>query len=349
MTKVYRAGILGATGTVGQRFIELLQYHKQFEVVAVAASENSQGKRFRDACVWRLAGEMPERVRDLIVQPPRPALDCDVIFSSLPGDMARESEAAFRVAGYKVISNSSAFRMDADVPLVIPEVNSQHLALIDKQLSDYKGFIVTNPNCSTIMLALALAPLHEQFGLEAVAVTTLQAISGAGYPGVASFDILDNVVPFISGEEEKIEAETKKILGALTQDKANIEAADLAISAQCTRVPVIDGHFATVRVKLKTKASVEQVRDCLSSFTGEPQKLKLASAPKRAIITRSEADRPQTRLDRDAGNGMSVTVGRIKTDNVLDFRFVCLSHNTIRGAAGGALLIAEMLAAMNRL
>src|SRR2546430_4638636 len=228
MTKKLRAGILGATGMVGQRFIELLEDHPQFEITALAASDRSQGKTFQEACTWRLAGEMPAFVKSMVVAAPQAPLDCQLIFSSLPGDIARESEGSFAMAGYPVISNSSAFRMDADVPLLIPEVNHEHLALLDAQAARYTsgGFIVTNPNCSTIMLALALAPLHKRFGVKAVAATTMQALSGAGYPGVASLDILDNVLPFIAGEEEKIEQETTKILGQL--NGARIDTAPIA-------------------------------------------------------------------------------------------------------------------------
>lgn len=289
-----------------------------------------------------------------MVQAPEPTFDCDVVFSSLPGDMARATEGAFRAAGYKVISNSSAFRMDEDVPLLIPEVNADHLALIDRQTAqggkgDKGGFIVTNPNCSTIMLALALAPLHQKFGLEAIVVTTMQAVSGAGYPGVASLDIMDNIVPFIAGEEEKMESETLKILGRLTAEKQSIEAAAFAVSAQCHRVAVLDGHLAAVRVKLKQRAALDDVCAALESFTSLPQELGLHSAPAQIIIVRDEQDRPQPRLDRDAGKGMSITVGRVQPDTVLDYRFVCLSHNTIRGAAGAAILNAELLAEMGRL
>src|SRR2546426_6648053 len=250
MTK-HRVGILGATGMVGQRFIQLLQEHPQFEISALAASDRSQGKQYAKACSWRLAGEMPLSVRSLEVQAPAPPLDCDVIFSSLPGDVAREAEGSFARAGYRVISNSSAFRMDDDVPLLIPEVNHEHLKLLDGQRTRFPGggFIVTNPNCSTIMIALALAPLHARFGVSAVIATTMQALSGAGYPGVASLDILDNVLPFIEGEEDKIEAETRKIMGNVNSDR--IAAAQMKVSAQCNRVNVSDGHMAAVRVKLE--------------------------------------------------------------------------------------------------
>jgi len=349
MSRKYRVGILGATGMVGQRFIQLLAHHPQFEITAVAASDRSQGKSYGEACTWRLSGEMPADIRALPVQPPAPPLDCDLVFSSLPGEIARETEGSFAAAGYPVISNSSAFRMDQDVPLLIPEVNHEHLGLLARQRDQYSkgGFIVTNPNCSTIMLALALAPLHAAFGVEATVATTLQALSGAGYPGVASLDILDNVLPFIGGEEEKIETETTKILGRFTD--ARIEPAPMAVSAQCHRVNVADGHMAAVRVKLARQATLDNVRDAFLSFRSFPQELGLYSAPAAPIVIRDEQDRPQPKLDRDAGQGMSVTIGRLKTDSVLDYRFVALSHNTIRGAAGAAILNAELLVAMGYL
>ena len=349
MSRKFRVGILGATGTVGQRFIQLLEGHPQFEVTALAASDRSQGRSYAEACAWRLAGEMPEYVRAMPVEAPRPPLDCDLVFSSLPGGMAREVEGAFAAAGYAVVSNSSAFRMDADVPLLIPEVNHGHLRLLEAQRGKYAtgGFVVTNPNCSAINVALPLAPLHARFGLEAAVVTTLQALSGAGYPGVASLDIADNVVPFIESEEEKIEEETRKILGELRGSE--IAHAPTRVSAQVHRVNVTDGHLAAVRVKLSRRATLEEVRDALASFASLPQELGLPSAPARPVIVRDERDRPQPRLDRDAGRGMSVTVGRLMPDSVFDFRFVCLSHNTIRGAAGAAVLNAELLAALEHL
>jgi aspartate-semialdehyde dehydrogenase len=350
MTKKFRVGILGATGMVGQRFIQLLQVHPQFEITALAASDRSQGKSFQEACTWRLAGEMPAFVKSMKVEAPQPPLDCELIFSSLPGDIARESEGAFAHAGFPVISNSSAFRMDRDVPLLIPEVNDEHLALLEvqrKNRNGQQGYVVTNPNCSTIMLALALAPLHATFGVRSVVATTMQALSGAGYPGVASLAISDNVLPFIEGEEEKIEQETLKILGKLNGE--GIEEAPMAVSAQCHRVNVSDGHMAAVRVKLARPAAKEEVKAALASFTALPQKLRLHSAPERPIIVREELDRPQPRLDRDGGNGMAITIGRLQPDNVLDYRFVALSHNTIRGAAGAAILNAELLIAKGRL
>ena len=349
MSKKYRVGILGATGMVGQRFIQLLVGHSQFEVTAVAASDRSQGKNYGEACTWRLSGDMPATVRNLPVQAPAPPLDCDLVFSSLPGDIARETEASFAAAGYPVISNSSAFRMDEDVPLLIPEVNHGHLALLERQKAKYPrgGFIVTNPNCSAVGLALALAPLHAAFGVEAAIATTLQALSGAGYPGVSSLDILDNVVPYISNEEEKMEEETAKILGR--HKDSQIEHAPIKVSAQCHRVNVADGHMVATRVKLARKPSRDDVYAALASFRSLPQELKLHSAPAKPILVRDEQDRPQPKLDRDAGNGMTITIGRLKPDSVLDYRFVVLSHNTIRGAAGAAILNAELLIALNHL
>ncbi len=349
MNKKFRVGILGATGTVGQRFIQLLENHPQFEVTAVAASDRSQGKAYGEACSWRLLGEMPERVRSLKVQAPAPPLECDLVFSSLPGDIARETEDSFAAAGYPVITNSSAFRMDEDVPLLIPEVNHQHLNLLARQRQRYNsgGFIVTNPNCSAVALVLALAPLHAAFGISAAVATTLQALSGAGYPGVPSLDILDNVLPYIGGEEEKMEAETTRILGRFVDSR--IQPAPMAVSAQCHRVNVADGHMVAVRVKLSRHAQLNDLREALASFHSLPQELGLHSAPRLPIVVRDEVDRPQPKLDRDAGNGMTVTVGRLLPDAVLDYRFVALGHNTIRGAAGAAILNAELLIALGHL
>ena len=346
VNKKLRVGILGATGTVGQRFIQLLEYHPQFEVTALAASDRSHGKAYSAACTWRLPGEMPRNVRDLRVHLPQPPLYCDMVFSSLPADIARPTEDEFARAGYPVISNSSAYRMMEGVPLLIPEVNHEHLSLLDTQQQNrnYKGgFIVTNPNCSTIALVMALAPLHARFGIASVIATTLQAISGAGYPGVPSLDIADNVIPFIQGEEEKIQVETVKILGKVRA--GSIQNAEMLTSAQCHRVSVVDGHLIAVRVKFVRSVQLDEVREVLSSFTSLPQELRLHSAPERPIIVRDEPDRPQPRLDRDAGNGMSITVGRLAHDHVLDYRFVALGHNTIRGAAGAAILNAELLLA----
>src|SRR5256886_1454295 len=261
MNEKLRAGILGATGVVGQRFIQLLEVHPQFEVTVLAASDRSQGKTYAEACAWRLPGEMPERVRQIAVQSPAPPLDCDFVFSSLPGNVAKEAEENFARSGYPVISNSSSHRMAADVPLLIPEVNHEHVALIDAQRTRRgydRGFIVTNPNCSAIVIVMALAPLHARFGVETCIVTTMQALSGAGYPGVASLDATDNVIPFIGGEEEKIEAETLKLLGSF--QKGEIAAPDMTVSAQCNRVNVSDGHMASILVKLRQSASLDQLR-----------------------------------------------------------------------------------------
>jgi len=346
MAKI-RVGILGATGAVGQRFLQLLERHPQFVVTALAASDRSRGRPYAEACTWRLPGDVPSTAAALIVQAPEPPLDCDLVFSSLPSDVAGPVETRFVRAGYRVVTNSSPHRMNDAVPLLIPEVNPDHLALLDACKGSGGGFIVANPNCSTVMIALALAPLAARFGVEAVVVTTLQALSGAGYPGVASLDITDNVVPFIAQEEEKIERETRKILGRLNGSR--VAPADFAVSAQCHRVNVVDGHMAAVRVKLAHAAEPGDLRDAFASFTGLPQQLNLPSAPPRPIVVRDEPDRPQPRLDRDAGRGMSVTVGRIARDAVLGHRFVALSHNTIRGAAGAAILNAELLLAQGYL
>ena len=341
-----RVGILGATGMVGQRFVQLLANHPGFVVTALAASDRSQGKSYGEACTWRLVGDMPASVKSMVVQSPQPPIDCDVVLSSLPSDVARAAEESFARAGYPVISNASSFRMDADVPLVIPEINADHLDVLSRQRRERgfgDGYIVTNPNCSTIIMALALAPLHTRFGIESVIATTLQAVSGAGYPGVPSLDVVDNVLPFIDGEESKMESETRKILGRIGH--SGFENAPFAVSAQCHRVNVADGHMVAVRVKLAKRASIEEVRETLSSYRSVPQDLGLHTAPEHPIIVRDEKDRPQPRMDRDAGAGMSVTVGRLFPDNVLDYRFVVLGHNTIRGAAGAAILNAELLQA----
>src|SRR5437762_12154376 len=265
MTAKFRVGILGATGVVGQRFIQLLERHPQFEVAALAASDRSQGKTYAEACAWRLPGEMPERAKQIVVQSPAPPLDCEFVFSSLPGGVANEAEESFARAGYPVISNSSSHRMAPDVPLLIPEVNHEHVTLIDAQRTRRSydhGFIVTNPNCSAIVIVMALAPLHARFGVTTCVVTTMQALSGAGYPGVASLDATDNVIPFIGGEEEKIEAETLKLLGRFRSGA--IDDARIKVSAQCNRVNVSDGHMASIRVKLSQSASLDQVREALA-------------------------------------------------------------------------------------
>ncbi|MEP7270997.1 MAG: aspartate-semialdehyde dehydrogenase [Acidobacteriota bacterium] len=341
-----RVGILGATGLVGQRLVHMLRGHPYFEVTALAASDRSEGKTYGDACSWKLPFEMPEAIAGMSVQTCTPPLDCDIVVSSLPSDIAVEAETAFAAAGYAVISNSSAYRMHEDVPLIVPEINPDHLDLIpfQKRKRGYdRGFMITNPNCTTIALVLALAPLAQRFGLEAVMVTSLQAISGAGYPGVASIDITDNVMPHIDGEEQKLETEPQKILGRLSGGK--IEDAAFKVSAQCNRVNVQDGHLASVRVKLTRPSTAEDVADALASFRGLPQELRLPTAPERPVVVRKEKDRPQPRLDRDAENGMATVVGRISKDTIFDYKFTLIGHNTVRGAAGAALLNAELLVA----
>ncbi len=340
--KVYRVGILGATGTVGQRFIQLLEGHPQFEITAVAASDRSAGKTYAEACAWKLTGAIPDSVRDIVVEPIEPPLDCDIIFSSLPSSVARETEEKFARAGYPVISNSSSYRMDEDVPLLIPEINSDHLGLIpiqQKKRGYADGFIVTNPNCAVTSFAPPLAALQERFGIELVIVTTMQAISGAGYPGVSAMDIADNVLPYIPGEEPKVETEVQKILGTLRDGR--VEKADFTVSAQCFRVDVLDGHTAAVRVKLRKTSTFEEVIEAMTNYP----RLELRSSPEHFIEVCDEPSRPQPRLDRDRGNGMTITVGRLFPDNIFDYRFVALSHNTVRGAAGSTILNAELLIA----
>ncbi|HXN22583.1 MAG TPA: aspartate-semialdehyde dehydrogenase [Candidatus Dormibacteraeota bacterium] len=343
--KKWRAGILGATGVVGQRLVQLLADHPWFEVTEVAASERSAGKKYREAAQWRLETPVPERVGELVVKEVAPKLECDFVFSALDSSVAGPAEEEFASAGYPVVSNSRNHRMDGDVPLVIPEVNAGHLAVIaqqQKRRGVARGFIVTNPNCSTAGLALALKPIHDAFGIEQVFVVTLQAISGAGHPGVASLDIYDNVIPFISGEEEKLECEPLKILGTLANDQ--FAPASIRISAQCNRVPVIDGHLECVSLRLSRKASPGEVSKALQSFRVNARLESLPSASRHPIIVREECDRPQSRLDRNAGKGFATVVGRVRPCPLFDVKFVLLSHNLIRGAAGAALLNAELLA-----
>lgn len=339
-TKKIPVGILGATGMVGQKFIELLENHPWFQVVAVAASERSEGKRYRDAMKWMQPSPLPAHVGDLVVWPCVPELPCKLVFSGLDSSVAGEVEEAFAKAGYVVISNSRNHRMDADVPLVIPEVNSAHLALVTAQHYG-KGMIVTNPNCSVIGLAMALKPLLDNWGLDKVQVVTMQAISGAGYPGVPSFDIIDNVIPFIAGEEDKVETEPQKILGSFQGDK--IVPYTMTISAQCNRVAVMDGHTESVSVKLKKPAKAEEIINAWTSFRAEPQQLDLPMAPKEPLLYFGDERHPQPKLHRHLDKGMAVSIGRLRPCPILDWKFTVLSHNTIRGAAGCALLIAELM------
>jgi len=336
-------GILGATGIVGQRFIQLLEHHPWFEVAWLAASDRSEGKSYAEAARWRLKTSIPKNVARMIVAPAKPDGAPKIIFAALDSGIAAELEPRFAEAGHAVITNSSALRMVKDVPLVIPEVNPDHVKLIECQSYRRKngGFVVTNPNCSAIGLVLALKPLHEKFELETVIAVTMQAVSGAGYPGVASLDILGNVIPYISKEEEKMEEETQKLLGKL--NGSGIVPAPFKMSAQCNRVAVEDGHTESISIKLKKKASAEDILDAWSSFRGIPQEKKLPTAPEMPVRYVNASDRPQPRFDVDFGHGMTTTVGRLRPCNVLDWKFTVLSHNTIRGAAGAALLNAELL------
>src|SRR5271169_414300 len=336
-------GILGATGVVGQRFIQLLEDHPWFEVAWLAASDRSAGQAYGDAARWRLKSPIPEHIREMPVSPAEPDGAPRVIFAALDAGIARELEPTFADAGCAVVSNSSAFRMQKDVPLVIPEVNPEHLALIELQSWRKKsgGFIVTNPNCSAIGLVVALAPLHQRFGVETLFVTTMQAVSGAGYPGVASLDILGNVIPFIKNEEEKMEEETKKLLGQLNSD--HVQDAGFSMTAHCNRVAVEDGHTESVSVKLKQMVGADAVVAAIRDFKSKPHELGCPLAPERPLVYDGAPDRPQPRFDLDRGKGMTVSVGRLRPCGLLDYKFTVLSHNTIRGAAGAALLNAELL------
>jgi len=336
-------GILGATGVVGQRFIQLLEAHPWFEVAWLAASDRSEGKPYGQATRWRLKTPLPAAVRDMVVSPATPNGAPKAIFAALDAAIARELEPQFAAAGCAVVSNSSAFRMDPKVPLVIPEVNPDHLALLEQQCwrKQSGGYIVTNPNCSAIGLVVALAPLHRTFGVKSIFVTTMQAVSGAGYPGVASLDILGNVIPYIAKEEEKMEEETRKLLGTL--NGAGIKDASFAMTAHCNRVAVEDGHTESVSLKLDNKADADAVVGALTGFKSVPYELGCPSAPQQPIAYDGAPDRPQPRFDVDRGNGMTVSVGRLRPCGVLDWKFTVLSHNTIRGAAGAALLNAELL------
>ncbi|MCB0282581.1 MAG: aspartate-semialdehyde dehydrogenase [Calditrichae bacterium] len=333
-------GILGATGSVGQKFIELLKDHPWFEIKALAASERSAGKTYAEAVNWFMTTPVPDAIAGMSVSACEPGLPCKIVFSGLDSSVAGPIEKAFAEAGYIVVSNSRNHRMDEDVPLLVPEINAGHLEMVKKQKYG-KGFIVTNPNCSTIGLVMALKPLYNAFGIEALHVVTMQALSGAGYPGVPSVDILDNVVPYISGEEEKMQIEPLKILGNLQNGK--VEFANMKISAQCNRVHVSDGHLESVSVKLGKKAAKNELIEAWNNFSGEPQNLKLPMAPEQAVQYFNEPNYPQPRLHRMLGKGMTVSVGRLQECPLLDFKFNVLSHNTIRGAAGGAILNAELL------
>jgi aspartate-semialdehyde dehydrogenase len=339
MSQRIEVGVLGATGMVGQQFITRLADHPWFKVSWLAASERSEGKAYAEAAPWRLATPMPDTVRQMKVDGCVPGRGPKVVFSALDAKAADEIEHVFAAAGHVVLSNARTHRMDPLVPLLIPEVNAEHLSLLEKQRQSkgWKGVVITNPNCATVVLAMALAPLRA-FGVRRVNVTTMQAVSGAGYPGVPSLDILGNLIPFIGGgEEEKIETETLKILGAADTRHSAI------VSAQVNRVPVIDGHTMTVSVDLESRPDVEAVAEAMRAFRGQPQALRLPTAPNPALNVMSEANRPQPRLDADLGGGMTVSIGRLRSCPVLSHKFVALGHNTIRGAAGASVLNAELM------
>ena len=348
MKNKYPIGILGATGMVGQRFIQLLERHPWFEVAWLAASDRSSGKKYGDAAKWRLDTPLPERIANMTVAPAEAAGAPKIIFAALDAGIARELEPRFADAGCAVVSNSSAYRMAPSVPLVIPEINAEHLHLIEEQASRKAsgGYMVTNPNCSTIGLVMALKPLEQRFGITQIIVTTMQAVSGAGYPGVPSMDILGNVVPYIGSEEEKMEEETLKLLGRL--EGHSVIPLPARVSASCNRVAVEDGHTESVSIKLAKPATHEEILAAWAEFrplAGQG----LPTAPDQPIEWAPQDDRPQPRLDRNRGNGMAVTVGRLRPCGVLDWKFTALSHNTIRGAAGAAILNAELLASLGKL
>ncbi|PYT28562.1 MAG: aspartate-semialdehyde dehydrogenase [Acidobacteria bacterium] len=335
-------GILGATGMVGQHFVRFMENHPWFDVKWLGASDRSAGKKYRDATKWHLAGVMPEKVEDIIVEECKPGNAPRLLFSSLDSAVATDIERAFAQAGHVVVSNSKNHRMERDVPLLVLEVNADHLKLIPGQQRSrgWKGQIVTNPNCATVSLVMGLAPL-KTFGITQVIASTMQAISGAGYPGVPSMDINANVIPFIGGEEEKMEQETQKILGDFAGD--HIRSLAAKVSAHCNRVPVVDGHLVTISVALSSKPGLTDLLHAFETFDGVPQQRRLPSAPAKPVSYMPQNDRPQPRQDAERERGMAAYVGRLRACPVLDYKFVALTHNTIRGAAGGAVLNAELM------
>ncbi len=346
VTQQRTVAVLGATGTVGQRFITLVADHPWFKLTALTTSERNAGKRYADAVHWHLPVPMPESVVDMTLEATRPDLGADLCFSALPSDAAEEHEAALAKAGHHVFSNASTHRMDADVPNLLAEVNFEHVKALatQREARGWSGSIVTNGNCTAIHLTLAIAPLQRDFGIEQLVVTTMQSISGAGYPGVPSLDVLDNVVPYIGGEEEKVVEETQKFLGGWSA-AAGFTPATFPMSVHCNRVLVRDGHTETVSIGLKDAPSLKAILESFRSFKGRPQELGLPSAPAHPIVLREQQDRPQPLLDRDAEHGMASTIGRIREDPVLGLKFIVVGHNTIRGAAGASVLNAELLVA----
>jgi aspartate-semialdehyde dehydrogenase len=341
--------VLGATGTVGQRFIQLLEGHPWFEVAALVGSERSAGRPYGEATRWLLDTPIPAALRDRTILPDDASLDTPLVFSALPSKTAGAIEERLAAAGHIVCTNASDHRMDPDVPLLIPEVNPDHLELIavQRRRRRWSGAIVANPNCTATGPTMALRPLHDAFGVTKVLLVSMQALSGAGYPGVPSYDAVDNVVPFIGGEEPKVESEPQKMLGTLSD--GSVEAAPFVLSAQCNRVPVLEGHLECLSVAFARRPALDELLAVLRDFRALPQELGLPSAPPQPLVVRDEPDRPQTRRDRDTGGGMSTVIGRVRPCPILDYKWVCLSHNTIRGAAGGSLLNAELLYAQGLL
>ncbi|HID52502.1 MAG TPA: aspartate-semialdehyde dehydrogenase [Anaerolineae bacterium] len=343
MDKKIPVGILAATGTVGQRFVELLADHPWFEITVVTGSERTVGRPYGEGVNWKLLGDPPEKAANLIVQPTEPNLDVKILFSALPTPQAKELEPQFAQAGYAVLTNASPYRMDPYVPLLIPEVNPDHTGIIPVQQEKYgwEGYIVANANCSTTSIVLPMKILHEAYGVETAVVVTLQAISGAGYPGVPSMDILGNVIPHIGGEDAKLEREPRKLCGTLAAGE--IQMADFVVSAQANRVPVFDGHLASISLKLRQSAGPEEVIELFQNWQPPEICRQLPSIPDPVLIYRPEPDRPQPRLDTDSGSGLAWTLGKVRSCPVNDVRFLALAHNTLRGAASGSILNAELL------
>ena len=337
-----KVGVIGATGIVGQRFVHLLEEHPFFELTELVASSRSEGKKYSNA-VNHLVKPIPEKFANMEVKTYDQDLDCDLVFSALPSGAAKKIEGDLAERGFVVASNASYHRMDEDVPLVIPEVNPKHLDLIEIQRNnrDTDGYIVTNPNCSTIQLAISLKPLHEKYTVEGINVVTMQAISGSGYPGVASLDITDNILPYIDGEEEKLKEEPLKLFGDVNNRK--IDKENIKVSASCNRVNVVDSHLENVSISLKEEVGLNELKKTMSEFKGLPQELKLPTAPSDPIVVMEDPNRPQPRLDRNKENSMATVVGRVREDPIMDFKFLVLGHNTIRGAAGASVLNAELL------